>query len=489
MIYDARTNPRGFKLSIQQWPRDSRIMAIARAQGYRIPAPTFVAPDATPARALLNHGVWRAWCPDCAFSAEDVWRGHALFWCMRCGNLKAGNAWRPLVWPENWQQIEADLDPFPPQAQNWEPWGAAVDHVSQAEEWVEHAGLMIDPEHGLTDNEVGGADDPETYTTPVLAVTNAIIASSDANVDKGDIRYFRQFMPANPAGSNEWLQSVDANSAAWVARATAVLAALGYTPVNKAGDTMSGQLVFGGTVGVTFRGNSGATPSGAKDYAAQGLVVNAHNDSFEVYDQGLTTTAMFQALRSGGVSIGRIGGQTIYHTGNAGAFVPSGLVAMVRTAAEIPSGWSRETLLDGRLPVGAGTTFSNTFVEATNYGAYWDLAQTVTGTGTGTTGTGTTGTGTTGTGTAPGTISSGAASNPDNTSSASIATGGGTATTIKADATLQTLTGVTSSSVPGLSVPGLSVPSLSVTVSSLTASTVVASIVPPSRGYVYCRKS
>jgi hypothetical protein len=43
----------------------------------------------------------------------------------------------------------------------------------------------------------------------------------------------------------------------------------------------------------------------------------------------------------------------------------------VRNAAEIPGGWARETTLDGRLLVGAGTSFSQTFVEGTGYGASW----------------------------------------------------------------------------------------------------------------------
>ncbi len=319
MIYDARTNPKGWQLSIQQWPRDARVRAIARQLGYRVPAPTFTAPDATPARALLNHGVWRAWCPDCPFAAEDVWRGHNLFWCMRCGNLKAGRAWRPLIWPENWQQIERDLDRFPSQAQNWEPWGAPIDHVAEAEAWVAKAAPMLDPEHGLSDNEVGGDDDPETYTTPVLAVTNAIIASSDANVDKGDIRYYRQFLSNNPGGANYLLISSGTDAGSWVAGATAVANALGYTPINPAGGTMTGNLTFNDTQeGVQFSGNGGSGRSKIADYAGQGLVVNVHGDSFEVYDQALANQ-IFQAFRSAGVSTGRIGGSGIWTAANDGA--------------------------------------------------------------------------------------------------------------------------------------------------------------------------
>jgi hypothetical protein len=235
MMHDARTSPRGLGLRIEQWPKDARIIQQARRRGYdRVPAPSFVAPEATPARALLNHGVWRAWCPDCPYSAEDVWRDHNRFWCMACGNAAIGRAWRPLIWPENLAEIEAALAGYPPPAQNWEPWGPPADLRAEAEAWVAKAGPMIDPEHGLSDNAVAGADDPETYTTPVLAVTNAIIASSDANVDKGDIRYFRQFLAANPTGANEWLQSSGADAAAWVARATAVLAAIGTGGITSA---------------------------------------------------------------------------------------------------------------------------------------------------------------------------------------------------------------------------------------------------------------
>lgn len=59
--------------------------------------------------------------------------------------------------------------------------------------------------------------------------------------------------------------------------------------------------------------------------------------------------------------------------------VPTGLGGWVRQASEIPTGYSRETNLDGRIPVGAGTTFSTTFVELTNYGAAWSFTPTDSG--------------------------------------------------------------------------------------------------------------
>lgn len=51
--------------------------------------------------------------------------------------------------------------------------------------------------------------------------------------------------------------------------------------------------------------------------------------------------------------------------------VPSGMIAAFRTALAIPAGWSRFTDGDGRLLVGAGTTFSQTFTENTAAGANW----------------------------------------------------------------------------------------------------------------------
>lgn len=280
MIHDAQTNPRGRRLSITAWPRDPSIRSMARRLGYRIPAPAFTAPEATPARALLNHGVWRAWCPDCPFAAEDVWRGHNLFWCMRCGNAKIGHAWRPLVWPENRTEIETALADYPSVVQHWEPWGPAVDIVAEAEAWLAKAAAMVDPEHGLTDNEVGGADDPESYTTPVIAVTNELITAADANVDKGDIRYFRQFMPANPSGSGYVLESSSADAAAWVqANAAKIISWLGYTPFSDAGDSATGVSVFTNSTTSSPLGTQNTNVTGT---AVGFYILNAAANAFEL---------------------------------------------------------------------------------------------------------------------------------------------------------------------------------------------------------------
>jgi hypothetical protein len=54
--------------------------------------------------------------------------------------------------------------------------------------------------------------------------------------------------------------------------------------------------------------------------------------------------------------------------------VPSGMIAAFETLTELTAagaGWARYTAADGRLLIGAGTTFSQTFAQATNYGANW----------------------------------------------------------------------------------------------------------------------
>jgi len=59
---------------------------------------------------------------------------------------------------------------------------------------------------------------------------------------------------------------------------------------------------------------------------------------------------------------------------DANAAIPSGLVAWFETLAELTAAgaaWARYTAADGRLLVGAGTTFGQTFTQATNYGANW----------------------------------------------------------------------------------------------------------------------
>lgn len=191
-----------------------------------------------------------------------------------------------------------------------------------------------------------------------------------------------------------------------------VLAHLGYTPVNKAGDTMGGNLTFPNGNGVLLKDTGGTARIGLMIDVANNVLIgnNAINSPVYVYGRGISE---FLYVTSGSVS------NVVWHSGNDGAgstldaglvigkiptatpaagaipvadgsgkldswitspaAFPSGVGAYVATAAAIPSGWARDnggvagTVADGRYLVGAGaaTGISNaiTYTEATNYGS------------------------------------------------------------------------------------------------------------------------
>lgn len=78
---------------------------------------------------------------------------------------------------------------------------------------------------------------------------------------------------------------------------------------------------------------------------------------------------------------GRLEWQSASALVTVGATVPSGLIAAFATAAAIASGWARYTAADGRMLVGAGTTFTVTWVENTDYGSSWGHTHSDTGHG------------------------------------------------------------------------------------------------------------
>lgn len=55
----------------------------------------------------------------------------------------------------------------------------------------------------------------------------------------------------------------------------------------------------------------------------------------------------------------------------AGHLFPAGLILMFPTAGDIPAGWSREDNLNGRHLIHDGTTFGETWTEASDYGTTW----------------------------------------------------------------------------------------------------------------------
>jgi hypothetical protein len=77
-----------------------------------------------------------------------------------------------------------------------------------------------------------------------------------------------------------------------------------------------------------------------------------------------------------GLNASQLGGQgsTYYapasHThAEGGSAIPAGLIAAFATASAVPAGWTRYTAADGRVMMGAGSTFGQTFTENTSAGA------------------------------------------------------------------------------------------------------------------------
>lgn len=60
-----------------------------------------------PVQAIVDHGRWLAVCDRCG-NAEYVDPETPIFFCMRCGNGDSRAA-RPVTFPENREQVEADL--------------------------------------------------------------------------------------------------------------------------------------------------------------------------------------------------------------------------------------------------------------------------------------------------------------------------------------------------------------------------------------------
>lgn len=250
------------------------------------------------------------------------------------------------------------------------------------------------------------------YINPPTAVTGNVITAVDINSGHTNHRHFNELVPTptswplalicKAADDGDWDQVPTAAIADLAVTnpkigVGAAVANIGYTPLNKAGDSVEAQLSA-----PSFRLNSGDSfwqwiasgpsvfigiPAVANplEMTQSGVlitgtltrngatVIDTSNDSTlcdaaSVIGLVPTATPTAGAIPRADGS-GKLDGWVTLSGG--GASVPSGLVASFRTAAEIAAGWNRETNLDGRMMVGAGTTFTVTFTEGQDYGASW----------------------------------------------------------------------------------------------------------------------
>jgi hypothetical protein len=166
------------------------------------------------------------------------------------------------------------------------------------------------------------------FTAPPTAVTGAIITAADINVFRDNDNWFNALVPA-PTGAGQLLRSISTSSAGFVN--------------GGAGSGIDADLVDG--------------------QHASALLARANHTGTQA-----PSTISPQGAGSG-LDADLLDGQQA--SAIIAAAFPSGLGGWVRKASEIPSGFARETALDGRVPIGAGTTAGVTFVEETNYGSSW----------------------------------------------------------------------------------------------------------------------
>lgn len=240
------------------------------------------------------------------------------------------------------------------------------------------------------------------YGTPTDPVAGTVITVAYAVANLlNPIRALRAFTGgSDPPGSNYWLRSDSTSAVSWVARAAEVIAALGYTPVNKAGDTMTGTLTMTTAANSVSAAGTITTSSVSANSIVTSGGISANNSIATAAtligaNASITSTAT-AAVHNGTVDV-RVAGTSVLsratHTGTqpastisdiADVRVPDGAVVWFETLAELTAAgasWQRYTAADGRLLVGAGSSASaQTFTQATNYGSTWTPTSGVTAT-------------------------------------------------------------------------------------------------------------
>jgi hypothetical protein len=103
------------------WHRTDGIRRFARLRGFGLPTRDTGVSDAPAVPAIVNHGRWIAFCPDCIGAAELVWLADPRLFCMACGNRAIGGLWRTVEMPADAAEITASLSERPRHEQGWEP--------------------------------------------------------------------------------------------------------------------------------------------------------------------------------------------------------------------------------------------------------------------------------------------------------------------------------------------------------------------------------
>lgn len=236
--------------------------------------------------------------------------------------------------------------------------------------------------------------------------TTILVAYATANIVNPIVWLRLMTGNADPPAANYVVVSTGGASTSWqkvpgdALAAGAAVTNLGYTPINKAGDTTTGQLVIWRTQGAASTAFSTAPLSvqsldaAANPAETAGIGLHRLNASGVYFFHGGAAAADILRIITNTGAAG-----TVWHSLNHGSGsgldadtldgvqgsgyapaanqVPSGAIVAFRTAAEVAAagaGWAVETNLQGKMIVGAGTAGGSTFTEATNYGTNWQVA-------------------------------------------------------------------------------------------------------------------
>ena len=233
-----------------------------------------------------------------------------------------------------------------------------------------------------------------TWNTPIAGVSGQVITAawSTSNVVEQLLHLRLMTGNADPPGSGYLVMAVSPTQTVWgklttdyildgtITDAKLVDAKVSKTVTNYANLALAAAAGTG--FSVSFQSGGNVDGPVADDWFVETILsTNRQVQTItSIYDTNLTYTRLVIAGTP-------TAWQRIWNSGNDGPGsgldadtldgtqlaainqVPSGLIAAFATAAAIPSGWSRYSAADGRILIGAGTTFSQTFTENSNAGS------------------------------------------------------------------------------------------------------------------------
>jgi hypothetical protein len=296
------------------------------------------------------------------------------------------------------------------------PWTPPSDPVSGTVITVAYAVANLLTQIRWLRQMTGNADPPGTSYIPVSTSVSAVSWSKVPNdalaTDSVDDRVLTPGAAIANVGAlgvtngNLATDSVDDR----VLTPGAAVANIGYTPVNRGGDTMSGGLVapnvqlssgfstwqwiasgvsmFLGIPGlnnpIELRSNE-VRLTGTTITANASPIVTAANSNTTCDAKSVLGKVPTAVAQANAIPIADASGKLdswVTASGGGGTPIPVGLGAWCRSAAEIPAGWLRETVMDGMMAIGdtqGAAINGQNLASGSNAGTSWSHGHTDSG--------------------------------------------------------------------------------------------------------------